>query len=180
VAGSLRLVVARHDEDLGWLDRVDRRWHRSVITKGQQVPNTGREASSWLYAMENVCREDDGWVCFVQGDPFDHYPELLTVLNKAAGYPSQFVPLGTEMLSSDGTGGPHDSNLEVADWFEAMIAPWPGSINFAPGGQFLAPAWILRGRTLDEIRAARALVDEAPEDVGAHTMERLWWAWLVF
>lgn len=177
MVGSLRLVVARHDEDLSWLRKVDKRWHPTIVTKGQQVPNTGREASSYLWAMEKY-REDDGWLCFVQGEPFEHYPELLTVLNDAVAYPPQFVPLGKLMLSSDGDGGPNDSDLPVAEFFESMIGTWPGSVNFAPGAQFIVPAWILRGKTVDEIRAARELCDGV--EGGAHAMERLWWAWLVY
>ena len=166
-----RLVVARHKEDLGWTQKVDRKkWHLSVVTKGQQVPNEGREASSFLWAMEQFY-EDDGWICFVQGDPFDHYPALLKVLNEGI-MPLQFTPLGKEFLASDENGGPHDADLPVKEWFEEYCGKWPGPIRFAPGGQFVTPAAWIRSRTKDELRELRERVNASP--IGAWTLERLW------
>lgn len=173
-----RLVIARHDEDLSWTQKVDRKkWHLTVITKGQQVPNTGREVSSFLYAMSEVCYDDDGWVCFVQGNPFDHYPSLLKILNEGI-LPLQFTPLGKEFVTTDEYGGPHDSDLPVKEWFEDYCGKWPGDLPFAPGGQFVTPAAWIRGRTKEELRELRKRVEETEE--GAYTMERLWYYYLVW
>lgn len=177
MTGSLRLVVARYQESLDWVQRVDKKWHRSIVTKGVQVPNTGREASSYLWAMEEFY-EDDGWICFVQGAPFHHYPALYTILNKTPQYPLQYVPLGKGFVKSDEDGGPHDQGLPVKEWWEAMIGEWPGAATFAPGAQFIVPAAYIRARTLDEIRALRELCDTT--EYGAHTMERLWQPWIVW
>lgn len=166
-----------YEEDLSWLHAVNKKWHRSIVTKGQQVPNTGREASSYLWAMEQY-RDDDGWLCFVQGDPFDHYPQLLTLLNKVEEYPKQFVPLGNCFVATDGNGLPHHGGLPVKEWFEALIAPWPGDekgLLFAPGAQFLLHGSMLREKSVDDYRAVREKVDNDP--AGAWVMERLWWPW---
>lgn len=173
VGPTHRLVIARNDEDLSWTQRVDRkRWHITVIKKGQQVPNAGREASSYLYAMSEVCYDDDGWVCFVQGDPFDHYPALIEVLNGGV-LPMQLVPLGKDWYESDEEGGPwHPVSLPVKEWYEEYIGKWRESIRFAPGAQFVTPAALIRSRTQDELRALRERVETTPG--GAWTMERLW------
>jgi hypothetical protein len=180
--GLLRLVVARYDEDLSWLNRIDPLWHRTIVTKGQQLPNTGREASSYLWAMENVTYEDDGWVCFVQGNPFDHYDGLFEALNDPLEYPLQFLPLARGYAQTDATGKPHDHDVPVREFFEKFVGPWPttddGAIGFAPGAQFIVPAAYLRGHTKDELRELRAAVDE--HEAGAHAMERIWEAWMKF
>ncbi len=180
--GMLRLVVARYTEDLSWIDRVDPLWHRTVITKGQQIPNVGRVASTYLWAMENVCYEDDGWVCFVQGNPFDHYDGLYQALNDPMQYPLQFLPLGRSYAMTDADGAPHDSGVPVRDFWERLIGPWPttddGLLQFAPGAQFIVPAAYIRGKTKDEIREARELVES--HEAGAHAMERIWDQWVKF
>lgn len=180
--GLLRLVVARHTEDLSWLDKVDPVWHRTIITKGQQVPNTGREASSYLWAMENICYEDDGWVCFLQGNPFGHFDGLFEALNKPMQYELQMTPLARGFVPTDAHGAPHDADLPVREFFERFIGPWPtaddGQLMFGPGAQFIVPAAYIRGHTRDEIREIREAVDEHPE--GAWAMERIWHPWLVF
>ena len=172
VGPTHRLVIARHEEDLSWLQKVDRkRWHVTVIKKGEQVPNAGREASSYLYAMSEVCYDDDGWICFVQGDPFDHFPNLIDVLNGGI-LPLQFVPLGIGWYESDEQGGPHDANLPVREWYEEYCGKWRENIRFAPGAQFVTPAAWIRSRTQEELRALRERIETTPG--GAWTMERLW------
>lgn len=169
--GSLRLVVARHTEDLGWLREVPKHWNVSVVTKGVHLPNTGREASSYLYAMEKFY-EDDGWLMFVQGDPFAHFPHLLEAL-PAKEYSQQFVPVTQYVAESDAAGGPHHwEPLPVKEWYEDFVGPWPGSVLFYVGAQFMLPAWIMRGRTKNEFRELRERV--CAEETGAWTIERLW------
>ena len=180
--GLLRLIVARFDEDLSWLRKVDPAWHVNVVTKGIDVPNTGREASSYLWAMENICYEDDGWVCFVQGNPFEHFDDVLAALNDPPQYPLQFVPLVHRYEMTNASGAPHDADLPVREFFERFIGPWPttddGTIAFGPGAQFVVPAAYIRGHTKDEIRELRKAIDEHPE--GAWAMERLWDPWVKF
>lgn len=175
MAATLRLVVARHNEDVSWLRDVPKRWHRSVITKGVDIPNEGREASSFLLAMERYY-EDDGWLMFVQGDPFEHCPGLKPVFSLPE-LPEQFCPLGFHVVESDETGRPWHDDLPVKEYFEDLIGPWTGDVQFVGGGQFLIPSWIMRGKTLTEIRELRERVCADPK--GAWVMERLWHRWLV-
>ena len=177
MAGSLRLVVAAYDEDLSWLKQVDKKWEISVIRKDKDIPNVGREASSFLYAMEKFY-EDDGWICFLQGDPFHHCTNILNLLNNIRDYYLIFIPLSDKVLQTYANGGPYDRNLPVKEWHERWIGKWPGNIAFAPGGQFITPAAWIRSRTLEELREARTAVEEL--DVGAYTMERLWHPYLTW
>lgn len=191
---SLRIVVARHEEDVGWLNAVPKRWHVSVVKKGVHLPNTGREASSYLWAMENVCFEDDGWVMFLQGDPFSLLPggrlwvgspyahlepEYLMGALAMPEFPPSFVWLGRPGFVTERDGSPHHPGLPVGEWHDDICeAPWPEKgIEFAPGAQFVVPAWMIRGKKKDKIRALREKVDAAPE-TGAWCMERLWHTWL--
>jgi hypothetical protein len=173
--GTLRLVVARHQENLDWIRKVPKKWNVSVVTKGVQVPNTGREASSYLYAMEKYY-EDDGWTMFVQGDPFEHYPPLMKVLEQGS-LPLRFCPLGFRLEESDEDGAPWDGGLPVRQYFEDLVGPWTGNVQFAPGAQFVLPSWLIRGRPKEELVELRQRVDADP--LGAWTMERLWFRYFV-
>lgn len=81
----IRLVVARYNEDLGWLAGVPSEWEVFVYNKGEPAevgrhsvaerPNVGREAET--FAHHNATVPAAGWTVFVQGNPFDHWNDPL-------------------------------------------------------------------------------------------------------
>lgn len=188
VTGSHRLVVARYNEDLGWLHRVAKHWHVTVVKKDTawdaHRPNSGREASSYLWAMEQYY-DDRGVIAFVQGNPFDHCPGLLSFLALDT-IPYEFLPLGAGYLVCDWEGGPHHPGLPLERWHEDLVGPiptagrWPRreklALQFVPGAQFCVPAEVIRRKTKEEIRALRERVETEPE--APWVMERLWGPWL--
>ena len=177
MAGTFRLVVARQKtEDIAWVNRVSKQWHRTIITKDVDLPNTGREVSSFLLGMERAY-EDDGWIAFVQANPQAHYGQIRIAL-ELKQLPQQFLWLGDGMAESDEVGRPwHAWELPVKEYYEDLIGPWKGNVQFAPGGQFIIPAWILRGRTKKELIELRERVCVDPD--GPWVLERLWQEYFV-
>lgn len=87
-------MIARHDEDLAWVDRLGALGMRvTVYNKGAPLasvpacvdavvaaPNMGREAHSYLLHIVSAYRRLDDYTVFLQGDPFFHCPDLLARL----------------------------------------------------------------------------------------------------
>lgn len=174
MTGTFRLVVARHREDVGWIRQVSKRWHVSLVVKGVDLPNEGREVASFLWAMERFY-EDDGWIAFVQADPFDHCPELVKILNTRT-LPPKFAWIGDQPVESDEQGGPwHAFPIPVKEWYEDLVGSWEGNVTFAAGGMFALPAQTIRDRfRRHELAALRERVCGDPD--GPWVMERLWGA----
>ena len=114
IAASHAMVVARYAEDVSWVgDAVrDSAWLSSalIVNKGETAvdasgfpdgvrvtaaPNVGREGGTYLrYIVDNYdSLPDHLW--FVQGDPFEHSPDFLRLLDadRVALYDPEFQPL---------------------------------------------------------------------------------------
>lgn len=168
------LVVARWQEDAGWLDQVPADWTIRVVQKDDDLPNRGREPASFLHAIigeYDTIGAGETWA-FVQGNPFDHCPDLLNRLDRPVAW---FSPLGTCPYYSDGVGRPHHHGVPVARCYESWLGkPFPdGEIEFWAGGQFAVTGEALRSRPVEFWRAMYGDL-MAGEDLTPWAAERLW------
>lgn len=160
------LIVAHYKESLDWVKHLPLHVTPLVVTKGEHLPNEGREAGSYFWAFQNHPVEDDDTVFCVQGDPFVHCPTLIRSLYQS---PSRFLPLGNWEVECDGNGSPHHTGLPVAqkyeEWFER---DWPGKIGFTAGGQF-----VVTGKELKE-HDWEQWYERSKEEYGPWLIERFW------
>lgn len=168
------LVVARYQEDTAWYEGIPPDWELLEVLKGRELPNTGREASSYLWAIQKLYDEvaDDDLVAFVQGDPFAHCHDidLFLLLDR---YEDGYFPLGDYTYVSGGDGKPHHTGIPVAECYEAWLNnAWPGSIRFAPGAQFVVSGADIRRHRKGFYRRLRDQVER--EQWGPWVIERLW------
>jgi hypothetical protein len=188
---QLEVVVARHAEDLAWLRRVPREFKITIYNKGADfadsipLPNTGREAHTYLHHM--VERHDSlaSLTVFVQGHPFDHAPDLHKILRSLAD--GSFTVTGFHWLGfladTDDSRGrrlfvPWSKNPERAelplDEFHRQIfgTPGPATYRFFVGAQFI----VTREAALHRDRAfyERARDLAATMSLAPHCFERCW------
>ena len=167
------LVVAKHHEDTSWLADRPRGWEFFVVTKDVEVPNDGREASSWLWAMEQLWEAADphDQIAFVQGDPFPHEPDLFNVLTKLDSL--SYVPIGNQHHIDDWNGFPHGGGLEIRKFWERHIGDGcPQYFPFVAGGQFAISGDNLCSRDRDWYTGlCQAAVEE---EKAPWILERLW------
>lgn len=93
------LVIARYQENLDWLSEIPDGVRVTVYDKGanersgeEELPeridryvrrrNVGREADTFLYHIfkEREHADPEGFTVFCQGDPFEHSPDLLKLI----------------------------------------------------------------------------------------------------
>jgi hypothetical protein len=198
------LVVAHHQEDLRWLRRIPRTIHCTVYHKGSlphaelapmlervfprprwlPLLNSGCEAHTYLHHI--ITRYDSlaATTVFCQGRPFDHCPDLLSIVQRlaAAPTPPAFRWLGFAIDADDGQGerlfkswskNRDRRGLAVADvWQRLFGEPVPRSFRFYLGAQFLVTARQIRRRSRAFYQRALAIVLEHPDHT--HCFERFW------
>lgn len=167
------LVVARWQENVDWATDLPPGWAVRVVQKDVDLPNRGREPATFAWAVLDMYEQiKPGDVYgFVQGNPFDHCPDLLARLAEPVGW---FTPLGQATYTSDAHGRPHHPGVPVAACHERWLgAPFPGEVTFAAGGQFAVTGKALRSRP---VGFYRAMFDDlmADDGLGPWAAERLW------
>lgn len=174
------LVVARWREDVDWLRGLPEGWRATVVQKGTDLPNAGREPTSFLWWIDTHYKKIDrgAQYAFVQGDPFPHVADLW---NRLTNPGTGFRPLSSSApFQSTGNGSPHHPGVPVADcherWFDT---PMPADVTFWPGGQF-----ILDGGTLlhHSRQFYRAVFDDlmTRDELAPYAAERLWQTMFTF
>jgi hypothetical protein len=166
------IVVARYQEPRDWYELIPSHWTLLEVQKGRDLPNTGRECSSFLWAILGMYDRlaDTDRVAFVQGDPFAHCHDidLFLLLDR----PLEFVPLGDYTYVSGGEGHPHHTGIPVALRYEEWLGKrWPGAVRFAPGGQFVVTGKTLKSRPREFYQM---LLDAMPDGMNPWVLERLW------
>src|SRR5690606_9595889 len=73
-AMDVTYVIARYKEDISWSDSLN----RVVIQKDTDLPNLGREISSFLYFIVTNYERLEGEYIFCQGNPLPHAPDVTT------------------------------------------------------------------------------------------------------
>lgn len=162
------VVVARYEENVDWTTRLPLGWEARIVQKGRDLPNVGREASSYLWYMATQDIDPEATYAFVQGDPFPHAFEL-SQLRRVDGY----APLGGHVLNADHDGHPHHGGLQLAEHLRRWIGTErpPPRFIFHAGGQFLLPGRVILARPRHWYAELQAAVAEGR---GAWIMERLW------
>lgn len=117
-------VVARYNENTNWCrDCV-------IISKGKDIPNEGREASSYAwYILQNYDNLPEK-ITFCQGRPFDHAPTILT------DDISKDFTIHGQTYQSDHNGSPHHYGLEIKQLADKLGIEIPKKLDFIVGAQF--------------------------------------------
>lgn len=188
---SLELVVARYEENLNWLRRVPDVFQVTVYDKSTSphpdsisLPNTGREAHTYLHHI--VSRYDSlaELTVFCQGKPFDHAFDFHRTLRALAS--KEFPILNFHWLghiadtdSADGvlfqewSKNEDGRRLDLEGFHGALFDEHgPREYPFFPGGQFLVTRECIRRRDIAFYERALEIFIHFPD--AAHCFERSW------
>jgi hypothetical protein len=160
ISPPLKFVVARHKEDVGWTRDHDCR----VITKDEDIPNVGREASSYLYYIVSHYHELEGEYVFCQGHPFDHVPNFFAQIRE-----NRYV--GT-LFTCDAEGCPNECGLPIHEISILLGLPLREKYEFKNSAQFRINAGQIRARSLEWY--TKALIISVTNPKAAWVFERLW------
>ncbi len=165
---SWHLVVARYNESVAWTAQHRGTWNVHIVQKDRDVPNIGREGSSYLWwIIQNYDSLKDGdRVAFAQGHPYDHCPRFDDFLRSA-------IMLGA-VLYCDQDGWPNHPGLRSSlnRGQEIFKIPHRYEIQFVAGAQFSVTAGAIKDRPISQYEEAYQWCLEDP--VAGWAIERLW------
>jgi hypothetical protein len=167
------LVVAQYKENVEWaFNPVGVEPH--IVQKDVDVPNVGREPFSFLWYIISNYHKLEGEYYFVQGNPFDHCPDLLKELELPTTS-FRWLGKGQERYVSDGNGNPHHSGLPVEDVCCRLTNRCGvNHYNFTPGGQFAVTADIIKKKPLHYYLLAMTIMAENDFKTSPWVFERIW------
>lgn len=138
---SIKFVIARYNEDISWVKDLD----YVVVQKDIDLPNKGREPSSYIWYIITQYKDLQGIYLFTQGEYSDHCKNLLI----EADIPIEsFVWFGDETHISDMQGRPHD-NCGVGWLLDTLGIKHGDSISFKPGCIFAVSAEQIKKRPIE-------------------------------
>lgn len=123
------IVVARYQENVDWVHTLPKDIQVHVYTKGLDVPNVGRESSTYLHHIITQYDSLTDEVIFCQGDPFDHVPDFIQRV--ADGKDTVFGLVS----HCDGQGMP-DHPLGVSVFSKSVLGYSLPKYTFIVGAQF--------------------------------------------
>lgn len=129
-------IIAKYKEDTAWADDLN----KVIITKDVELPNEGREVSSYLYFIINNYDSLKGNYVFCQGNPYDHDPD--------------FPELRENIYTSDLNGSPDHPGLEIEKLAKMLELDIPDKLQFKPGAQFEVSAEQIKKRPLNWYKKA--------------------------
>ena len=141
-----KVVISRYNESLDWVSDIECDYiiynkggkiENPDIPQGKiiDVPNEGREAETFLRYIVSNYNDLPESIVFVQGNPFDHFPETLKIINSE--HPNDMIRMGPQ-TSCDGNGVPSYPGLPLKG-LQKIIMPDldTGVFNFTAGAQML-------------------------------------------
>ena len=175
----MQLVVSRYNEDIGWTKNFD---NVIIYNKGPhlglqneiQLPNVGREAHTYLCHIINNYDNLDDYTVFLQGNPFDHSPNLFERLRYIHG-DAMFI--SEHILYTTVNGCFHHKEIPMRQTYHQLFGEtlnhYPEFV-FGAGAQFVVSRDRIRERPLSFYENALNLVKYDICPLEAYTLERYW------
>lgn len=147
----MKLVVARYNENLAWLDALE--FPAIVYNKGENIqtyrkdieivklPNVGREQYTFYYHIYHNYDNLDDYNVFLQGDPFPHvWGEVLEGLS-----PNDFEAIGWMKVDALDHAKRFDLKVPIEKAVAFLELPsFDWNYQFTAGGQFMASKEVLQ------------------------------------
>lgn len=139
-----QLVIARYNENIEWTNTLTY-LDVCIYNKGEPLPgvqqvflkNVGREGHTYYHHICSHYDELADYTYFVQGNPFDHSPNILQQLQKEPKFDFEF--LSERLISCNLTGCIHHEGLPLRDVYEKLFQERKEDMKFifGAGAQFI-------------------------------------------
>lgn len=142
------IVVARYNENLNWTKQF---LNVIVYNKGNKLTNdfneillnnVGREGHTYYKHIYDNYDNLADYTIFLQGNPFDHSPNIISDLNKYTNNKDlsiDFEFLSRNILNCNLSGCPHHSGLPLIETYEKLFGERKEDMEFqfGAGAQFI-------------------------------------------
>jgi len=174
-------VIAKYKEDISWSDMLPNKiiYDKSDEQKGISLPNTGREAGTYLRYIIDHYDQLPSHVVFLQGNPFDHMEH--TNISPSDSCQPYGKNLNTEPVD-------YYPGLHMREYFSQLFGrPAPQILEVSYGAQYIVPRECILRHPIEFYKKLQVMLkddsyDKAhyyntydPETLNPWIMERLWY-----
>jgi hypothetical protein len=169
---DLMIVVAKYKEDVSWTRRLSHPY--TIYNKNREddanyahnLPNSAREGHTFLQHIIKNYNSLNEYTAFVQGNPFDHCPDTLNLLNEFDGK-HKFIALGRSFCQDHHSS--IDIQIEILKFSRLVPMEIKFPVYYPPGAQFLAHRDFIHNRPKDVYQKISDMLT-SPDPLGRQTM----------
>ena len=183
MTNKVKIVVARYKENIDWVKQFP---NVTVYNKGEELnnglyevllENVGREGHTYYkYIVDNYYTLDD-YTVFLQGNPFDHSPNIITNLYKCISnkLDFDFAFLSENILHSNLKGCPHHPGLPLIEVYEKIFQQKRTNMNFifGAGAQFIVSKQFILKRPISFYQQIVDMLSYSINPIEGYVIERL-------
>lgn len=180
----MKIVVARYNEDITWTNQFS---NVVIYNKGQPVntdhqqialDNVGREAHTYLKHICDNYDNLDNYTVFLQGNPFDHSPNVIENLKMYSNDTSNvnFEFLSEWIIACNLNGCRHHRGLPLREVYEYIFENKGNDDEFlfGAGAQFIVSKERILKHPKELYLKILKLVDHDVCPIEAYVLERFY------
>lgn len=157
-----QIVVAKHREwNISWISNLT---EAVVYTKGKEIANYGREASTYLHHIIRYYDNLADYTIFCQADPFPHDPNFLESIQD---FRHEYKSYGIHCEECSDSG-----ELRVSDACERFLGYKLSKYSYIAGAQFCVSRTRIQQRSVDFYQLLLKFCRE--DAMSPWILERLW------
>jgi len=183
----MKIIVARYNENIQWTTNFS---NVIIYNKGNKLnefyneillDNVGRECHTYYkYIYDNYYNLDD-YTVFLQGNPFDHSPNLINNLNSIinnSSYSNDFYFLSKKILNTNLNDCPHHKGLPLMKVYNYLFNDEKYKLlpnftfKFGGGGQFIVSKIIILKRPREFYLKIVKLLEYDVSPIEGYVIER--------
>ena len=176
----MRIVVARYNENVEWTKEFT---NVTIYNKGEPLPtefneirlnNVGREGHTYYTHIVNQYNSLDDFTIFLQGNPFDHSPNIIETLRHLQINPSAFDFVTKHKFICEMRGCYHHAGLPLQETFIRLFGfkPSDGSFIFGPGAQFIVSKQKILKHSLNFYKKIVDILEKDVNPIEGYVIER--------
>lgn len=180
VSEIMKLVVSRYNEDIEWTKKYS---NVVIYNKGTplvgysnviDLPNVGREGHTYYYHIYTNYDSLDEYTIFLQGNPFDHTPNLHSILEDIDKFNGSYKSLCKHILPCTNVQCIFHPNLPMLKVYCELFGPcmYIKQFTFGAGAQFIVSKECIHKRTKEFYKRIVDLLGYDKSPIEGYVIER--------
>jgi hypothetical protein len=177
---TISIIVARYNEDVSWTKQFP---NVVIFNKGQPLgseyneiflQNVGREGHTYYsYIVDNYDKLGD-YIIFLQGNPFDHSPNIIRNMNVLLNKPEEFKFLSEQVLHCNLSGCAYHRGIPLIPVYEKLFKEKKTHLSFifGAGAQFIVSKQRILKRTREFYQEVVKLLEYDVNPIEGFVIER--------